>query len=80
MSPIRSGSTWCGWLAPRESTHTCLAGQPQGHGLASEGLPRLGGHGRTYVVPEDVKDVAPMVLPHRVTLRGANQTDATQFV
>ncbi|MQG56377.1 MAG: MoxR family ATPase [SAR202 cluster bacterium] len=36
--------------------------------------------GRTYVVPEDVKDVAPMVLPHRVTLRGANQTDATQFV
>lgn len=36
--------------------------------------------GRTYVVPEDVKHVAPMVLPHRMAVRAAGQVDAEAII
>ena len=36
--------------------------------------------GRTYVVPEDVKRVAPLVLPHRVITRAAAETTREEIV
>jgi MoxR-like ATPase len=35
---------------------------------------------RTYVVPEDVKQVAPMVLPHRMAIRAAGQVDGETLI
>ncbi len=36
--------------------------------------------GRIYAVPEDVKHVAPMVLPHRMAVRAAGQVDAEELI
>ena len=36
--------------------------------------------GRTYVVPEDVKKVAPLVLPHRIVGRAASDMTGVQVV
>ena len=36
--------------------------------------------GRVYVVPEDVKIVAPMVLPHRMAIRAAGQVGAEELI
>lgn len=33
--------------------------------------------GRTYVIPEDIKQMAPYVLNHRMAIRGVNGVDAT---
>ncbi len=67
--------------ATREYTYFSRGVSPRGSVLlqrACQGWAAM--DGRTYVVPEDVKAVAPMVLPHRVTIRGANQTDAAEMV
>ena len=45
---------------------------------ASQGWAAL--EGRAYVVPEDVKRVAPLVLPHRITVRGGGQVEATDVI
>ena len=38
-------------------------------------------HGRDYVIPDDVKDLAVPVLAHRIVMRGLNaQTEAAAFV
>ncbi len=45
---------------------------------ASQGWAAL--EGRTYVVPEDVKHIAPMVLPHRLTARRGGVVEARDVV
>jgi MoxR-like ATPase len=56
--------------ATRDHPHVILGASPRGAlglVLASRAYAMIGG--RDYVVPEDVKTVAPSVLAHRVTLR-----------
>ena len=36
--------------------------------------------GRAFMIPEDVKSVAPLVLPHRLALRSASDLDAAALV
>jgi MoxR-like ATPase len=36
--------------------------------------------GRGYAVPEDVKAVAPLVLPHRITLRPGSDLDGADLI
>ena len=36
--------------------------------------------GRDFMIPEDVKSVAPLVLPHRLALRSASDLDAAALV
>ena len=45
---------------------------------ASQGWAAL--EGRAYAVPEDVKRVAPLVLPHRIAVRGGGHVDARDVV
>ncbi len=36
--------------------------------------------GRDFMIPEDVKSVSPLVLPHRLALRSASDLDAAAVV
>ena len=45
---------------------------------ASQGWAAL--EGRAYAVPEDVTRVAPLVLPHRIKVRGGGQVEAADVV
>ena len=67
--------------ATRDHTYISSGVSPRGTVLlqhASQAWAAM--EGRAYVVPEDVKCVAPMVLPHRMAVRTAGQVDAEELI
>lgn len=67
--------------ATREHTYISSGVSPRGTVLlqrASQAWAAM--EGRTYVVPEDVKRVAPMVLPHRMAVRAVGHVDAGEII
>jgi MoxR-like ATPase len=67
--------------ATREHTYISSGVSPRGTVLlqrASQAWAAM--ESRTYVVPEDVKQVAPMVLPHRMAIRAAGQVDGETLI